>query len=236
MAKKKRGRPPHGEYPEKSDVMNFRIRPDTKRLLVQAARASGRTLSGECEHQLRRAVAEMGTGRTHAVMTTIGRAIDGLVELKKGAPGIDWWSDPDLYVQARQVVLTALDLFRPPEAATGEDRPENAREAEFEIEATLREIQLFDETKPFVKQKPYERWLGMMKKDLGPLADRPVVWGVSAARVREDQERFRPFRDELVALSRKAERMPDAMSPDERDRLKELWNEVAKIRERSDEK
>jgi hypothetical protein len=236
VAKRKRGRPPHGEYPEKSAVMNFRIRPDTKRLLAQAARASGRTLSAETEHQLRRAVAEMGTGRTHAVMTVIGRTIDGLVELKRGAPGIDWWSDPVLYGQARQVVLTALDLFKPPEAATGEDHPENERRAEFEIEATLREIQLFDEAKPFVKQTPYERWLGMMKKDLGHLADRPVVWGVPAIRAREDQEGFRPFRDELIALSRKAERTPDAMSPDERDRLKELWNEVAKIRDGSGEK
>jgi hypothetical protein len=230
LAKKKRGRPPRGEYPEKSAVMNFRIRPDTKRLLTQAARASGRTLSAETEHQLRRAVAEMGAGRTYVILTAIGRAIDGLVELKRTTPGTDWWSDPDLYTQARRVVLTALDLFKPPGTVT-DAGPDDTRTAEFAIETTLREIQLFDETKPFVKQTPYERWLGMMKKDLGPLADRLAVWGVPAARARENQERFRPFRDELIALSRKAARAPDAMLPDEHRRLKELWDEVAKIRE-----
>jgi hypothetical protein len=229
MAKKRRGRPPRGEYPEKSEVMNFRIRPDTKRLLAQAARASGRTVSAEAEHQLRRGLAEMGTGHTHAVMTTIGRAIDGLVKLK-GARGGDWWSDPDLYGHARRVVLTALDLFKPPGGST-DAIPDDTRSAEFEIEATLHEIQLFDETKPFVKQTPHERWLGMMKKDLGPLADRPVVWNIPAVRGREDQERFRPLRDELIVLSRKDARAPDAMSPAERHRLDELWKEVAKIRE-----
>jgi hypothetical protein len=130
------------------------------------------------------------------------------------------------------VVLTALDLFKP-QAAIG-DEPDG-RQAEFEIEAILREIQLFDETKPFMKQKAYERWLGLMKKDLGPLADRPAVWGVPADRARDEQERFRPLREELIVLSRKALRAPDAMSSEERRRLDELWNEVAKIREgRSD--
>ena len=52
--KSKRGRPPGGEYAEKSAVMNFRIRPDTKRLLQQAAHMSGRTLSQETEHQIRK--------------------------------------------------------------------------------------------------------------------------------------------------------------------------------------
>jgi hypothetical protein len=227
--RKKRGRPPHGEYPEKSAVINFRIRPDTKRLLVQAARASGRTVSGECEHQLRRAVAEMGTGRTHAVMTTIGRAIDGVVKLAAGeASGRDWWTDPYLYGQARQVVLTALDLFRPPEEATGEDHPGNERRAEFEIEATLREIQLFDETKPFVKQTPYERWLGMMKKDLGPLADRVAVWGTTAEEARGQQALAKKIMPELIRLERKASK--DELTPEEMGELQNLRNQIVALR------
>jgi hypothetical protein len=229
LAKKKRGRPPHGEYPEKSAVMNFRIRPDTKRLLAQAARASGRTLSAETEHQLRRAVAEMGTGRTHAVMTTIGRAIDGLVKLKAGeSTERDWWTDPYLYGQARQVVLKALDLFKPPEAAIDAE-PDNARQAEFEIEALLHEIQLFDESnKPFVKQTPHERRLGMMKKDLGPLAERPVVWGESAGQARERHERAREVLRELIPLSRKN---PGDLTPQEAEQLHALRAAILKINE-----
>jgi hypothetical protein len=218
LAKKKRGRPPHGEYPEKSEVMNFRIRPDTKRLLAQAARASGRTLSGETEHQLRRAVAEMGTGRTHAVMTTIGRAIDGFVKLKTGeGPERDWWTDPYLFAAARRIVWAALDLFKPPGAMTDDAaEPDIAGRPEFEIEAILREIQLFDETKPFVKQTPYERWLGMMKKDLGPAADRPSVWGEGAEQAREWSRRMKDILSEYVPLSRKAR---DTMTPEETERF-----------------
>jgi hypothetical protein len=232
VAKRKRGRPPHGEYPEKSQVMNFRIRPDTKRLLAQAARVSGRTVSAEAEHQLRRGLAEMGTGRTHAVMTTIGRAIDTLVTLKTSdRHGRDdqWWSDPRLFEAARRVVLEALELFRPLAADKAEANDSDVRQAAFEIEALLHEIQTVDENKPYVKQTPHERWLVLMKKDLGQLADRPAIWGMPAEQARELRDATVTLRRELAALLRKANEAAADFTPDERARLEELKSSLLEI-------
>jgi hypothetical protein len=47
----KRGRVPKGEYAGKTEVMSFRITPDTKVALRRAAAASGRSLSQEAEHR-----------------------------------------------------------------------------------------------------------------------------------------------------------------------------------------
>jgi len=217
-------------YPEKSAVMNFRITPGTRRALEEAAGASGRTISSECEHQLQRALSDMGTGPSHALMTVIGRAIDDLVRMRgRGAKqkGLRWWDDPHTFDLASRAVAAAFDMFRP----KGEV-PDTGRQGEFVIEATLREIQLADLSIPFDQLKPHQRWLAQLKRDLGPLADRPAVWGITAESARELDELSRPFRDELRALSQKAERTPDAMSPEERRQLKELWGEVTKIRER----
>jgi TraY domain len=52
VAKTRRGRRPQGEYAGKTGVMSFRIRPDTKAALREAATTSGRSLSQEAEHRL----------------------------------------------------------------------------------------------------------------------------------------------------------------------------------------
>jgi TraY domain len=49
-----RGRAPKGEYAGKTEVMSFRLTPDTKAALRRAAATSGRSLSQEAEHRLRR--------------------------------------------------------------------------------------------------------------------------------------------------------------------------------------
>src|SRR5262245_17023634 len=54
----KRGRRPKGEYPEKKRVFASRIREDTWGMLRQAATRSGRSVSQEFEHQLRRGLDE----------------------------------------------------------------------------------------------------------------------------------------------------------------------------------
>jgi hypothetical protein len=218
------------KYPEKSKVMNFRITPGTRGLLEEAAEASGRTISSECEHQLQRALSDMGTGPSHVLMAVIGRTIDDLVRMReRGAKqkSARWWDDPHTFDLAARAVAAAFDMLRP----KGEV-PDTGRRGEFAIEATLREIQLADLSIPFDQMKPHQRWLALLKRDLGPIADRPAIWGITAESARELDELSRTFRDELRALSQKAERAPDAMSSEERHRLKELWTEVTKIRER----
>ena len=151
--KSKRGRPPGGEYAEKSAVMNFRIRPDTKRLLQQAAHMSGRTLSQETEHQLRRALVEMGAGPTYAFLQTIGQAVDSLVNFKD--PKASWLHDPYLYRQARNAITAALDLFQPegtpPETATERFELGGTQQGRVAMLELLRQIQLANSSIPLAE-------------------------------------------------------------------------------------
>jgi hypothetical protein len=233
MAKSKRQR--RGGRAEKTTVINFRIRPETLRLLKAAAEKSGRTLSAEAEHQLWRALADMGTGPTHAMMATIAKAIDALVRLRGDGrdASATWTTDPYLYDQAVRVVESAFAMFKPKgEPPTGEALFDagGPNQGTFFVAATLREMQLVDPNKPFGEQSPYERWLNRLRADLGPLADKPVIWGETAAQAREKNKVWIRVREELVKLSRKAAQEPDAMTPQEAARLAELRTEVAKIR------
>ena len=203
-------------YPSKSDVINFRIQPSTKTALQKAAAASGRTMSAETEHQLHRALSDMGTGRTHAIFATIAMTIDGFlapVRPDTGKPAkparAKWWDDPRLFDQAAKLTAAALELLRPqgPPSPEVED-PIGEHSARFAIEATLREIQTADPAIPFAQQKPNQRWLALLKQDLGPLADRPSVFGLTADEARKVDALVRPLLDEYIPLSRKRDKTP----------------------------
>jgi hypothetical protein len=213
-------------YSDKSIVINFRIQPSTKAALQRAAAASGRTLSAECEHQLHRALAsDLGAGPTHALMSMIGRTIDGFLSLR--STRTKWWNDPYLFDQAARLAATAFELLRP----QGQSSPESAepfgeRSARFAIEATLREIQTVDTTIPFGKQTPYQRWLALMRQDLGPLVDRASVWVLSAEKARELRGKAAPILEEYIPLSRKDAKTPRNMTDAETQRLAELRRQL----------
>jgi hypothetical protein len=241
MAKTKAKRAPR--YPEKSSVVNFRCTPTTRRLLQQAAKASGKTLSYEIERHLERALSQRSTP-TCALMDIIGTQIDALVRLRVEGLGdvepkwkVDksarWWDDPYLYGQAFALVTHAFEMFRPKgEPPQGIDESIDAggrRQGKFSIETTLREIQLVDASKPFAEQTPHERWLTLLKGDLGSLADRPVIWGSTAEQERELRALTEPLLAELIPLSQKEGQTPESMTPEETQRLAELRAEVAKI-------
>jgi hypothetical protein len=86
----------------------------------------------------------------------------------------------------------------------------------------LREIQLVDTAKPFAEQSPHERWLVLLKGDLGALADRPVVWGETAEQASEKRALSAPLLAELIPLSQKEGQTPELMTPEETHRLAEL--------------
>jgi hypothetical protein len=217
------------KYPEKSAVMNFRITPQTKRLLAKAATESGRTVSSECEHQLQRALSDIGTGPTYALMMTIGKAIDSLIILGSADGAGRWWSDPYLFDQAAGVVTAAFEMFRPKGELLRRDDV-GSRQGEFLIKSTLRELQLVDESVPFDKQSPHQRWLTRLKQELGTIVNIPVIWDMTAEQAKELHERSREVLRELIPLSRKAAATPQAMTEEETQNLKELWAKVAEIR------
>jgi hypothetical protein len=226
--KPKRGRPPGGEYPEKSSVINFRIRPDTKQLLQDAARASRRTLSQESEHQLRRALIEMGAGPTYAFMQIIGRVVDKLVNLKD--PNAKWMQDPYLYQQAENAITAALRLFRPegtpPETVSESLELGGTQQGALMMREELRDVQLADPSIPFAKQSARQQMLSMRKADLGDLADRPRIYGRTADRTRQEASLGR----QAAELIRKAQRQPKQMTSAEKAELGQLFDALDEIR------
>jgi hypothetical protein len=228
MTKKaKTGRPPKGPYEGKAEVANFRIRPDTKRLLIEAAAQSGRSLSQEIEFQLRRALASMGgaaASPTYAILQVIGRTLDSLVNYKQ--PGARWIDDPYLYGQAVKVMSAMFELLRPP-GEVPQDTVElgTSRQGELRIAEMLRALQIIDTSKPFAEQTERERALTMLRNDLGELADRPRLYGRTAEQTRRVNELLREF----VPLRRKAAADPDALSPRELKQMLALWDQLVEL-------
>jgi hypothetical protein len=221
-------------YSDKSVPINFRIQPATRLALQKAAAKSGRTLSGECEHQLHRALlADLGSVQTHALMSMIGRTIDGFLGLR--SKKTRWFDDPDLFDEAARLTAAAFELLKPRGPLSPEDeKPLGPRSAQFAIEATLREIQTADPSIPFGEQTPYQRWLTLMKEDLGPLVDRAIVWDKGAEEARKDAAEARSWRikaapilAEYIPLSRKDADETKTMTPAQTQRLAELRRKLA---------
>jgi hypothetical protein len=229
-------------YSEKKDViLNARVTPHTHDLLSRAAERSGRTLSAETEFQLRRALSDMSSGSTYAILTTIGRSIESLVKFRPGQevatrPTRDGWlKDAYLFEQALQIVLAAFALFRPPgpvPTLSEQDEQGGRKQGQFTLEATLREMQLVDTTKPFNEQTGHERWLNLLRTELGSLVERPVIWGVPVEEARELRADVAKLLSELIPLSQRAGNLHkegSELPPDERARLDELHKQLEKI-------
>jgi hypothetical protein len=217
--RRKRGRPPGGEFTDKSTVVHFRVRPETKALLEKAAGVSGRTVSQECEYRLLRGLEDFGDEPTTALLKIWAAAIKATRNLND--PKARWWSDPYLYEQATRAFAALIKSLRPPGAMppTLEEILDlgGPRQGEISIELTLREIQTVDPTKPLAQQTKHERWLNALRKDLGLLADRPEIWGRSADDVRAEKEfakSLEPEWSEYIALRRK-QGFSDPNLPDE---------------------
>jgi hypothetical protein len=214
------------KYATKTTVINFRIQPSTKATLQAAARRSGRTVSAECEHQLRRALSDIGTGPTHALMALIGRAIDGVVGLR--SPTTKWWNDPRQFDEAVRLAMAAFELLRPPPRSGAEPpavaEPLSERSIQFAAEASVREVQTVDAAVPFEQQTPDQRWLALLRQDLGPLVDRVNVWSTSAQEARRLREATQPFIEELRALSKKSAKA--LLTQAEAERLAELQRKL----------
>jgi hypothetical protein len=227
-------------YPAKSTVVHFRIQPATKAALKKAAAASGRTVSAEAEHQLHRALSDMRVGKTHAVMAMIAKTIDGLTDIldKDGKPvrAKKWWDDPHLFDQAAKLAAAAFEMLRPQGQSSPEgEEPLSERSARFAVEATLREIQTVDVSIPFGEGTEHQRWLTLLKEDLGPVADRPFIWGASAQEARRRREATRPFIDEFQTLTRKSTKTPQLMTQPEAERLRELQTQILEAVKRGED-
>jgi hypothetical protein len=112
-----KGPSPKGEYVGKSSVFSTRIRPDLRKRLEQAAKLSGRSLSQEVEHRLRRSFIEddkiadaFGDRRTYRLMRMMADAIH--MSNDKEDPEA-WLKDPVTFVKAIASATDILESIRP---------------------------------------------------------------------------------------------------------------------------
>jgi TraY domain len=117
----KRGRAPKGEFAGKSEVMSFRITPDTKTALRRAAATSGRSLSQEAEHRLRRGLDEeeaisslWGDVKTSAMLRVAAQVVHSLGTVRDTK--VHWTRDARVFDAAINAVAETLKLFRPMQA------------------------------------------------------------------------------------------------------------------------
>ena len=171
----KRGRRPKGEYPEKKRVFASRIREDTWQLLRQAAATSGRSISQEFEHRLRRGLDEdkaiedaFGDRRTLAVMKMAAMAAVNSAMLNPNSK-VHWTSSAEAFDRALNAIVDVLKAFRPYEPKAVEMRLESAAP----ILEVVRQIQAADPARPLNKTSKRQRAMLRLRDELGDLVDRP---------------------------------------------------------------
>jgi hypothetical protein len=176
-AKAKRGRVPQGEYAGKTGVMSFRIRPDTKAALRKAATTSGRSLSQEAEHRLRRALDEdetissfWGDAKTFAMMRLTAQAVLSLGKVRDTK--VHWTANVEAFDAAMEAIIGTLRVFRPVVATSlSTGSPEIGAPAL----TILREAQAADPARPLSKSTRRQRAMTRFKEDLGEeLVDRAI--------------------------------------------------------------
>jgi hypothetical protein len=175
----KRGRRPKGEYPEKKRVFASRIREDTWEMLQQAAMRSGRSVSQEFEHQLRRGLDEdkrtediFGDSRTFALMKIAAMAAVNSSLLNPKHSKAHWTSNVEAFDRALEAIVAALKVFRPHELIAADLTTGSPRLGAPTIEL-VREIQAADPTRSLDKMSKRQRAMLRLKDELGELADRP---------------------------------------------------------------
>jgi hypothetical protein len=229
----KRGPAPTGEYGDKSQVLSTRIRADTRASLVAAAESSGRSLSQEIEHRLRRTFTDdrnivdaFGSRRNYALMKLIASVIETTANLKR--PNIDWLDDPYAFDQVTRAVAAILELIRPagelPNSSDDNDMLDHGGRMQWKVNAleALRAVQVADAKLPLTKGARRQHIMAKLKSDIGDVADRAVLYGRKADETRKLSELGRRF----APLMRKAEKTPETMTPDDRQQLNALADEI----------
>ena len=119
----KRGPQPKGEYGGKirrTAVLSTRLQPDTRARLSEAAKVSGRSVSQELEHRLRRtftdddkAVEFYGNEQNAAVVKLIGATINSTAVRTAAKQKYEWLKEQWLFDDVMDAIVHMLLWFRP---------------------------------------------------------------------------------------------------------------------------
>jgi hypothetical protein len=195
----KRGPAPKGEYGGKSKVFSTRIRPDLRESLDSAARSSGRSLSQEVEHRLRRTFIEdekigdaFGSRQNFLIMRIVALTMQFQWNpfFTHGWYEKNWLDDPLMFDQVRKTVNRVLEAIRPRGPVTssvvstrrGTFRawdPEGIATTEFLAHQVAhglwKSVQEADPSLPLHKGTRAQHLAGLLKSELGEIASRPRV-------------------------------------------------------------
>ncbi len=212
----KRGPAPKGEYEGKSNVLSTRIRPDTRQALAMAAKGSGRSLSQEIEHRLRRSFDDdhlaketFGSRRNRALMKILALSMQTAFNPKN--PEADWMDDPILYEKVHRAINRILDGYRPSGPIPTLDAFEELHAIDGPSKAMHR-IQNADETLP-IDVTSGDHLANLIKSDLGAVATRPKFFEGNAEELRahatslQGTEDIDPERRQIGADKKSKKRM-----------------------------
>jgi hypothetical protein len=174
----KRGPRPKGEYGGKigrTAVLSTRLQPDTRARLAAATETSGRSLSQELEHRLRRTFFEddktvefYGTEQSAAVVRLIGATIQSTATRISTRGKHEWLKEQWLFDDVMDAIMHMLLWFRPGgdtgrqelKLSSGTDRAEQL----------INEIRTSDPSLPITKGSTRQHAMAMLKDKLGDLA------------------------------------------------------------------
>ena len=164
-----RGRAPKGEYAGKTEVMSFRLTPDTKAALRRAAATSGRSLSQEAEHRLRRGLDEeeaiskfWGDVKTSAMLRLAAQVVQSVRTLQDTK--VHWTADAKVFDSAIEAIAGTLKLFRPLQA---EGISVGSPEIDAPALKIVEEAQATELSRPLSKSSRRQRAMARFKEDLG---------------------------------------------------------------------
>jgi hypothetical protein len=158
-------------------VMSFRITPDTRAALRRAAATSGRSLSQETEHRLRRGLDEeeaisslRGDVKTSAMLRLAAQVVQSLGTVRDTK--MHWTTDVESFDAAINAIAETLKLFRPMQAEGISVCPPQIGAATLKI---VKEAEATDLSRPLSKSSKRQRAMVRFKEDLGrELASRAI--------------------------------------------------------------
>jgi hypothetical protein len=177
----KRGPQPKGEYGRtvaRTAVLSTRLQPDTRKRLVAAAESSGRSLSQELEHRLRRTFVEddkavdfFGTGQNAAVVKLIGATIQSAGTKTLHNKKYEWLKEPRLFDDVVDAITHVLLWFRP-SGDNGRARITLSSTTD-RMDKLIDEIRSADPSLPITKRSSRQHAMAVLKEKLGDLARDP---------------------------------------------------------------
>jgi TraY domain-containing protein len=164
-------------------VFSTRIRPDLRASLEAAKNRSGRSLSQEVEHRLRRSFIEdekiadlFGSRENYFIMRIVALAMQYARIPFRGGKHRDWLRDPLNFEVVVRTVNNVLDSIRPAGSVDYQDPSRTAALAEFvtkQIPAAIwDQIQKADPALPLDKGTRDQHRAGLLKSELGDIAAR----------------------------------------------------------------